>query len=290
MLRKQATTYSSAGRAAKLEDRLKIDFTGSIDGTEFEGGSAKDAYLVLGSKQFIAGFEDGLIGKNAGESVTLEVTFPADYGNKDLAGKNAQFAVQIHEVEAPELPELNAEFFARFAVNIENIADFRAEVAKNMQREMHKIIHNKMRGVVTESLLASNLIEVPKVMVEREIHALKHRMADNFKQQGQQIDPHSLGDELFKESAERNVKAGLLFSEVVKKFDLKPDEARVRNMVEEMSTMYQDSAQMISYIYKNEHMLNDVKSLVLEEQAIETILDGAKVTEEHVSYVDLTKQ
>jgi|GEM_PF-5944243 len=159
-----------------------------------------------------------------------------------------------------------------------------------MQRELHKIIHNKMRSIVTDALLAANEIEIPKVMIANEIHNLKHRMSENFKQQGQNIDAHKLGDEMFQEPAKRNVKAGLLFSEVIKKFDLKPDEAKVRNMVEEMATMYQDSAQMVSYIYKNEQMLGEIKNFVLEEQAFEAILNAAQVTDEHISYQELTKQ
>jgi len=288
LLRKQATTYNPIERLSQNNDRLKADFTGFMDEQEFEGGSAKNTFLILGSNQMITGFEEGLIGKNAGDTVTLNLKFPEDYHKQDLANKDVRFEVIIHEVAEPQIPELNADFFRKFAVDVDNIADFKAEVAKNMQREMRKIIHNKMRSSIIDALLKASPIEIPKVMLNNEIHNLKHQAVQNFSNQNQKIDIHQLPDDLFKDRAENNIKASLLFAEIVNKFELKPSDSKVRDLVKEMATMYQDSEQMVSYIYKNEQMLNDIKSLVLEEQVIETVLDKAQTTEQHISYQELT--
>jgi len=288
LLRKQATTYTKVERNAQNNDQVKIDFIGFIDDQEFNGGSAKDMLLILGSKQMITGFEEGLIGKNAGDNVSLNIKFPEDYHQQDLAGKEARFEITIHEVAEPQVPELNTEFFHTFAVKVDNLADFKAEVAKNMQREMHKIIHNKMRVLVIDALLEVSSIEIPKVMVHNEIHNLKHQAVQNFANQHQTIDAHKLPDDLFKDRAERNVKASLLFAEIINKFELKPNDNRVRALIEEVATMYQDSEQMVSHIYKNERMLNDIKALALEERVIEVLLDKAQVTEQKISYQELT--
>ena len=149
-LRKQSTTFEEADRAAEDGDQVTFDYVGTKDGEAFEGGSAEGSTLVLGSNRMIPGFEAGLVGVKAGEEKTLELTFPEDYQAKDLAGQAVEFACKVHKVEAPALPELNEEFFARFGVQEEGLEGFRAEVSKNMIRELRQAVKGKVKNQVME--------------------------------------------------------------------------------------------------------------------------------------------
>ena len=286
ILRKQNTRFETASRAAQNGDQLNIDFVGKVDGEAFAGGSAKGTQLVLGSGRMIPGFEDGLVGANAGEERVLNLTFPADYQNLDLAGKTAEFTVTVNAVAEPLLPELNDEFFALFGIKEGGIEGFRAEVRKNMQRELRQAIKSKVKNQVMDGLLSVNPIEVPKSLLGNEVNRLRVQAVQQF---GGNIKPDQLPAELFEEQAKRRVVLGLIVAEVVKQFDIKPDEARVREMIQEMASAYQEPEQVVAWYYKNDQQLNEVRSVVLEEQVVDTVLQKANVTDKPVSYEEAVK-
>lgn len=287
ILRKQNTSFETADRPAENGDQLTVDFTGRIDGEAFQGGTASNTQIVLGSGRMIPGFEDGLVGAKAGESRTLDVTFPEDYQNLELAGKAAQFEVVVHAVAAPALPELNDEFFARFGVEEGGLEGFRAEVRKNMERELRQAIKSKTKTQVMDGLLATNEVEVPKALIGSEIDRLRQQAVQQFG--GANIKPEQLPAELFEEQAKRRVSLGLIVAEVVKQNDIKPDNDRVRAMVEDLASAYQEPQQVINWYYQNEQQLAEIQSVVLEEQVVDTVLQKAKVTDKQVAYEDAVK-
>ncbi|WP_426149514.1 trigger factor [Pseudomonas sp. DC3000-4b1] len=286
ILRKQNVRYEVAEREAQNEDQLNIDFVGKIDGEAFAGGSATGTQLVLGSGRMIPGFEDGLVGAKAGEERVLNVTFPEDYQNLDLAGKAAEFSVKVNSVSAPTLPELNDEFFAQFGIKEGGLEGFRAEVRKNMERELRQAIKAKVKNQVMDGLLASNPIEAPKALLANEVDRLRVQAVQQF---GGNIKPDQLPAELFEEQAKRRVVLGLIVAEVVKQFELKPDDARVRELIQEMASAYQEPEQVVSWYYKNDQQMNEVRSVVLEEQVVDTVLQKASVTDKAVSYEEAVK-
>lgn len=287
ILRKQNTSYQSVDRAAQNEDQLTVDFTGRIDGEAFQGGTASNSQIVLGSGRMIPGFEEGLVGAKAGESRTLNVTFPEDYQNLELAGKAAEFEVMVHAVAEPTLPELNDEFFARFGVEEGGVEGFRAEVRKNMERELRQAIKSKTKTQVMDGLLATNEVEVPRALISNEIDRLRQQAVQQFG--GANIKPEQLPAELFEEQAKRRVSLGLIVAEVVKQNDIKPDNDRVRAMVEDLASAYQEPQQVINWYYQNEQQLAEIQSVVLEEQVVDTVLQKAKVTDKQVAYEDAVK-
>jgi trigger factor len=286
ILRKQNVRYEVVERAAQNEDQLNIDFVGQIDGEAFSGGSATGTQLVLGSGRMIPGFEDGLAGAKAGEERVLELTFPEDYQNLDLAGKAAQFTVTVNSVSEPKLPELDETFFGQFGIKETGLDGFRAEVRKNMDRELRQAIKSKIKNQVMDGLVAGNPIEVPKALLSNEVDRLRVQAVQQF---GGNVKPEQLPAELFEEQAKRRVVLGLIVAEVVKQFDLKPDEARVRSMIQEMASAYQEPEQVVSWYYKNDEQLNEVRSVVLEEQVVDTVLQKASVTDKAVSYEEAVK-
>ncbi|MGH8438632.1 MAG: trigger factor [Pseudomonas sp.] len=286
VLRKQNVRFEAADRAAQNEDQLNIDFVGKVDGEVFAGGSAKGTQLVLGSGRMIPGFEEGLVGAKAGEERVLNLSFPEDYQNLDLAGKAAEFTVTVNSVSEPKLPELNEEFFAQFGIKEATLEGFRSEVRKNMERELRQAIKTKVKNQVMDGLLAANPIEVPKALLENEVNRLRVQAVQQF---GGNIKPEQLPAELFEEQAKRRVVLGLIVAEVVKQNELKPDEARVREMIQEMASAYQEPEQVVAWYYKNDQQLNEVRSVVLEEQVVDTVLQKATVTDKSVSYEEAIK-
>ncbi|UFH48356.1 trigger factor [Pseudomonas sp. KNUC1026] len=286
VLRKQNVRYEAVERAAQDEDQLNIDFVGKIDGEAFNGGSAKGTQLVLGSGRMIPGFESGLVGAKAGEERVLNVTFPEDYQNLDLANKAAEFTVTVNSVSAPELPELNEAFFSQFGIKESSLEGFRAEVRKNMERELRQAIKAKVKNQVMDGLIATNAVDAPKALLSNEVDRLRVQAVQQF---GGNIKPEQLPAELFEEQAKRRVVLGLIVAEVVKQFDLKPEEDRVRELIQEMASAYQEPEQVVSWYYKNEQQLNEVRSVVLEEQVVDTVLQKASVTDKSVSYEEAVK-
>ena len=286
ILRKQNTSFVDVGRAAANDDQVTVSFVGSIDGEVFAGGTADNVPLVLGSGRMIPGFEEALVGCKAGDTKVITPTFPEDYQNLDLAGKTAEFTVIVNKVEGPELPELNEEFFAMFGNTEGGLEGFRAEVKKNMDRELNQAIKGKVKSQVMDGLLAANTIEVPAVLISSEVDRLRVQAVQQF---GGNVKPEQLPAELFTEQAKRRVALGLIVAQMVKQFDIKADDESVRSTIEEMAAAYQEPQQVIEWYYKNQQQLEDVRAVVLEEQVVDTVLGKAKVTDSNVSYEEAVK-
>ncbi len=286
ILRKQNASWQDVERAAANGDQVVIDFVGRIDGEPFAGGTAQSTPLVLGSGRMIPGFEDGIVGAVAGEERIVAVTFPAEYQNEELAGKAAEFTIKVQSVAEPLLPELTDDFFAQFGISEGGLEGFRAEVRQNMERELRQAIKSKVKNQVMDGLLAANAFEVPKSLIANEVNRLRVQAVQQF---GGKMKPETLPAEIFQGQATRRVQLGLLVAEVVKSAGLQPDEERVRAMVEEMASAYQQPEQVVSWYYQNPQQLEQVRSVVLEEQVVDTVLQQANVTDKQVSYEEAVK-
>jgi len=288
ILRKQQAQFVAVERAAAADDQVNINYVGTKDGEEFEGGKAEGSDLVLGSNQMIPGFEDGIMGMSAGEEKTIDVTFPEDYHSEELKGAAVQFAIKENTVSEQTLPELNDEFFAKYGVEEGGEDKFRTEVAANMERELKNAVTNKVKTQVMDGLLASTEVEVPSALRATEVRQLKGQMMQQFGG-GQNLDPSMLPDDLFTDQADRRVKLGLIMGEVIASKELKVDDAAVDAKLAEIASTYQDPQEVIEYYKSNQEMLQNIHSVVLEDMAVEAVLADAKLTEETVSYDDAIK-
>jgi trigger factor len=279
-MRHQRTQWEAADRPAEEGDRVDLGFEGRIDGEPFPGGSAADFQLVLGSGQMIPGFESGLIGASAGDRPTLDLTFPTDYPSPELAGKAAQFAVEVKGVSRPVLPELDETFFISFGIAEGGRESFFDAVKQNMARELEQATRGRVKSELFDRLIAANPVSVPRTLVEQEVDGMIEQM-----QQRTGIKAKSgLPRELFTEQAERRVALGLLVGELVKASELQPDPARVRQAIETHASGYENPDEVVKWFYGNREQLSSVEMVVLEDQVVDWALERAKVTDEELSF------
>ena len=284
VLRKQQATWAESQEAAKAEDRVVIDFVGSVDGEECEGGKATDFVLAMGQGRMIPGFEEGIVGHKAGEQFDIDVTFPAEYHAENLKGKAAKFAITLKKVENIVLPELTEEFVKKFG-NAKSVEDLRAEIKKNMQRELNNAVTARVKNQVINGLIAQNDIEVPAAAVAEEVDVLRQQAVQRFG--GKPEMAAQLPAELFEAEAKRRVQVGLLLSTVIGANELKVDEARVEAMIADIASAYEQPAEVVEYYAKNRQLTENIRNVVLEEQAVDTVLAKAKVTEKAMSFDEL---
>ena len=284
VLRKQQATWAESQEAAKAEDRVVIDFVGSVDGEEFEGGKATDFVLAMGQGRMIPGFEEGIVGHKAGEQFDIDVTFPVDYHSENLKGKAAKFAITLKKVENIVLPELTEEFVKKFG-NAKSVEDLRAEIKKNMQRELKNAVTARVKNQVINGLIAQNDIEVPAAAIAEEVDVLRQQAVQRFG--GKPEMAAQLPAELFEADAKRRVQVGLLLSNVISQNELKVDEARVEAMIADIASAYEQPAEVVEYYAKNRQLTENIRNVVLEEQAVDAVLAKAKVTDKALSFDEL---
>ena len=216
------------------------------------------------------------------------MTFPEEYHAENLKGKAAKFVINLKKVEERELPELTAEFIKRFGVDDGSIEGLRAEVRKNMERELKGAVRNRIKSQAIDGLVNANNIDVPAALIDGEIDVLRRQAAQRFG--GNEKQALELPRELFEEQAKRRVVVGLLLGEVIRSNELKADEDRVKTLIEEMASAYEDPSEVVEFYSKNKELMDNMRNVALEEQAVEALLAKAKVSEKAVSFNDLMNQ
>lgn len=283
-LRKQQAEWIETDKQAEKGDRVVIDFEGFLNDEPFEGGNAKDVKLELGSGTMIPGFEEGLIGAKSGSEIELNVRFPDQYPAENLAGQMAKFKVKVHKVLTPKLPEVDDNFAAKMGMKEGGITKLREEVRSNMERELKRVLRNRLKDELFEQFLKANPLELPKVMVENEIKRLQQQTKQQYAEQLGKEDLPDPPREQFISLAEQRVGLGLLFAEFVKQHNIQVDANRVRTMLEELAAVYQQPEMVISWYYNNKDRLAQIESLVMEEQVVDILLEKVKVDELSVNY------
>jgi trigger factor len=284
-LRKHHAAWADVDAAAGENDRVTVEFVGTIDGEVFEGGKAEDFPLELGQGRMIPGFEDNIVGKKAGEEVVADVTFPDDYHAENLKGKAAQFTISVKKVEAQELPELSEEFATKFGVTEGGVDALKEEVKKNMTRELDQAVKASVKDQAIKGLLANNEIEVPKALVDQEVDALRQQAAQRFGGDAQNMP--ELPAELFHEQAVTRVITGLLLGEVIKANDIKVDDAKVEALIATVASAYEDPTEVVEYYKGNDQLMQQMRNVAMEEQAVEAILAKAVVTDVEKAFDDI---
>ncbi len=282
-LRTQKADWQTVDRKSKDGDRVVVDFAGELNGEAFEGGQGTEIPVILGEGQMLPDFEKGLKGIKAGDEKTFKVKFPKDYQAEDLAGEKADFSIKTHRVEERVLPELNDEFAEMFNVTEGGMERFLKDVRENMEREAEQKTKSDLREQVMEALLASNPLDIPQTLKQKEAHSLQH---DAMRRMG--IEDHDQAPSIdnFFEAAEKRVRLGLLLRQVITDKGLEADEARLRAHVEEMCASYENSGEMVEMYLGNPQVMQQVEPMVVEQMAIEWLLENGKVKSKKIAFKD----
>ncbi len=284
VLRKQRTTYSAAERASESGDRLVIDFIGRKNGEEFQGGKADNYTVMVGGGMMLPDFEAQLVGVKAGDQKTFDVAFPADYQAAELAGNTVQFEMTVKSVEAPQLPELDAEFAKALGVADGDTTKMRAEVRSNLEREVKKRLLAKVKEQVMDALLKVNPIEVPRALVMMEAEQMAEAAKRDMEQRGMMMKNMPVDPTWFTDQASRRVKLGLLLAELVKARDLHVKPEQVRAIVDEFAETFEDPKEVVRWYYSQPQRLAEAEALALENNVVSWVLATAKVTEAPVAF------
>ena len=289
-MRKQQLSWKEVKRKSKKDDRVIIDFVGTIDGEEFDGGKASDYPMVIGEGQMLPDFEKGVKGMKAGESKDVEVVFPEDY-NEELGGKTAVFKIDAKTVSQPELPEIDEEFVKNFGIDSGDVDELRTEVRTNLETNLESQLSSTVRQRAFDALLEQNEVEMPLKMVQEEAGRMVQEQKNQMIQQG--LDAKMLENmpdpefDVLKPQAEKRVALGLLMMEIIRKEELKPDEDRVNTRIEKMASSYEEPQEFIQYYKTNQQALAQVQSIVLEEQVVDLLLEKADVEVESIEAATL---
>ncbi len=283
-IRKRMCAWEPKGGNSSSGDQIKIDFVGKIDEEEFEGGSAKDFVVEIGSKSMIEGFEDGLIGLKKSDNKDLNLTFPEDYGKTELASKKVVFNVEVKEVLKPKLPALNEEFFKSTGLEAKNTNEFKKEIKNKLDEDLKNIIENKSKSSILDSLREAHVFEVPSAMIESEVNNMRQNAARRVGMDPKDMNEDLFPKETFIEEAKKRVSVGVILNKIIEEKGIKADGERVRKMVEDRASMYKEPQQVVNWFYSNEEQLRSIESISLEEQVIEILLSEANAVEEELTY------
>ncbi|MCK9606677.1 MAG: trigger factor [Methylomonas sp.] len=286
-LKQQKQAWAVVERASQEGDRVTIHFSGVSEGENFTDGKVENYAIEIGGNQMIPGFEDELKGLSVGESKTFSITFPEKYNSEKLAGKVAEFEIEMVKVEAAVLPELDAEFIKAYGVEDGDVESFRTDVKDNMERELAQGLKNKLKTAVMDALFANVQITLPNALIDQEIQALMKPYAERAGKAKLKLEDLNLPQDMFENQAKRRVALGLILGEIIQKNDIKVDADKVRATIEDMAKSYEKPEDVINWYYADNSRLNDVQQMVLEDQAVAWVIERARVVDQSVGFEDV---
>jgi trigger factor len=290
ILRKQRQTFSQRAHAeaAIAGDRVTITFEGKIDGEPFDGGRAEDFQFTLGDGRMLTEFDQAVTGMKTGESKTFPLTFPADYQGKEVAGKEADFLVTLTKVEQPHLPEIDEAFVASLAIQDATVEGLRADVRKNLEREVKFRLAARNREAVLNALDTLATFDVPKALIDAESERLVAGAREDLKSRGiKDADKMPVPAEMFASQAERRVRLGLALNEMVRAHGLKVTPEQLTAHIDDLAQSYENPAEVVRWYFSDRQRLAEIESAVLENNVTEFVLGKAVVTDKALTFDEL---
>ena len=290
ILRKQRRTFAQrpAVEGAAETDRVTIDFEGKIDGEPFAGGKAEAFQFIIGEGQMLEQFDKGVRGMKTGDSKTFPVAFPADYQGKDVAGKEADFLVTMKKIEAQSLPVVDEAFAKSLGIAGGTVEALRADVKKNLEREVKFRVQGRNKAAVMDALVASAELDVPKALVDSETERMVEAARADLKQRGvKDAATAPIPAELFTAQAERRVRLGLVVAELVRANNLQAKPEQLQAHIEEMSQSYEKPAEVMRWYLSDRQRMAEVEAVVIENNVTAHVLATAQVTDKVLPFDEL---
>ena len=285
-LREQRMSWDPIKTAAKKGHGVTIDFVGSIDGEEFDGGKGNDVLVVIGDGTMLAEFEDQLVGVKTGQDVTITMTFPKDYRAEHLQGKKASFAATVKSVAKKVLPKLDKAFATLCGVEA-GVAALKKEVRANMNRELTTALKAQNKRNVMDSIVANNDVQLPDAPVEREAEFLMNQAKTNLADQGVNVDDIPFDIENFKDNANKRVALSILIGKIISDNDIQPEEKKVKEVIDGIAASYEDPEDVVKFYMNDQQKLSEIQMMVVEDSVVEWVYDNVKVTEKTSTFGDV---
>ena len=293
ILRKQRRTFAQRAidAAAQDNDRVTVDFEGKIDGETFQGGKAEAFQFLVGEGQMLKEFEEAVRGMKSGESKTFPLAFPADYHGQDVAGKTADFMVTVKKIEAAHLPEINESLAKSLGIAEGTVEGLRADVKKNLDREVKFRLLARNKNAVMEALVAKAELDLPNSSVQAELDRMVESARADLKQRGiKDADKAPIPDDVFRPQAERRVRLGLVVAELVRANQLQAKPEQIKAHVEELAASYEKPADVVRWYYSDRQRLAEVEAIVIENNVTEFVLSKAKTVDKVIGFDELMGQ
>jgi trigger factor len=290
ILRKQRRTYAQrpASEGAAEGDRVTIDFEGKIDGEGFVGGKAEAFAFVIGEGQMLEQFDKAVRGMQVGQSKTFPLQFPADYGSKDVAGKEADFLVTMKKIEEQHLPSVDEAFIKALGIAAGSNEALRADVRKNLEREVKFRVLGRNKGAAMDALVKTAELEVPKSLVAAEVDRMTAAAREDLKQRGvKDADKAPLPAEIFQAQAERRVRLGLVVGELVRQQNLQAKPDQLQAHIEELSQSYEKPAEVMRWYLSDRKRMAEVEAVVVESNVTQYVMNHAKVVDKALAFTEL---
>ena len=290
ILRKQRRSFAQrpSAEGAEAGDRVTIDFEGKIDGEPFEGGKAEAFQFMVGEGQMLEQFDQAVRGMKVGESKTFPLQFPADYHGAAVAGREADFLVTMKKIEAQHLPEVDDAFAKTLGIADGTVAGLRADVRKNLEREVKFRVLARNKAAAMEALAGAATLDLPKALVEQEVQRLVQGAREDLKQRGvKDADKAPIPSEIFLPQAERRVRLGLVVGELVRSQNLQAKPEQLQAHIEEMSQSYEKPVEVQRWYLSDRNRMAEVEAIVVENNVTDYVLGQAKVTDKVLPFDQL---
>ena len=287
-LRKQRAAFKSCNRAAQKDDQAHIDFRGTLDGQVFEGGEAKNFSVILGLGRMLPDFEHAIIGMEASQTKSFDMTFPDDYHGKSVAGKKVTFAITVHSVEAPHLPQLDAEFAKSLGIKNGDVGQIKTEIRNNLAREIERKLKVRNKDSAMDALLRIGQLDVPKALLDFESRNIMQQTIRDLKERGVKMPQNlSLPPDMFAERAQKRVKLGLILAELVKQHNLQAKPEQIKALIKEYAQGFDHPDEVVKWHYSDPSRLQAVENLALEDNVVAWVMATARVTDKAMEFNEL---
>ena len=282
--------FHETSRASQEGDRVDIDFDGTLDGETFEGNSAKNFQLEIGSKSMIPGFEDQIIGKKSGDHFSINCSFPQDYFKADLAGKEVVFKIKLNKVEEKHIAKLDKELYEALGMEASNEEEYFAELKKRMGQEVAQQEESLRKESMYELLLKTNSFDAPKAIIEEQATLMRKDSLMRIGKSVEDADDSLFPLDTFKEDAEKRVKLDLLFSELLKHFEITVSKDDIEAYTDEEASKYKDPTQFKEWVKTNPRFTENYRMIILEKKLIEKLEKVLKSKDKTIKFKDLANR
>jgi len=287
-IRKDRSDFVETEKKIAKDFKVFLDFTGKVDGKEFEGGNGKNVELVVGSGTFLADFENGIIGMVKDEEKTIEVNFPENYGQKSLAGKKAEFLIKINKIFSSIIPELDKNFLEKLGITDGNMDTFKKQIKDSLHDQAESISNSKLKEELVSEFTNSNPIDLPKSMVHEEIHRIMESTKKDLINRGIPEDKINIPHDSLEGDAKKRVHTSLLFKKIIEtEPSVKASKKQIDDTIENFAKTYKDSDKVKDWYYQDTNRLRSVESIVTEGNIVDWLTKKIVPKEVEVPFMDL---